>query len=602
MWRPWGQYSCGYVEVELAAEDGGQPVAGRIFYPAPAALSASPGRQGWASWLRPWQWRRQGVPWLWHKQYAKGLATFLFFRLKGRLYDVLKQVFVAFVWAVGQTQRMDLHPGAPLAADAADQLPLVVFSHGLGGHRFLYSAICAELASQGYCVLAVEHADGSASAALRPSGRWMLYQGLGNEEAQVAKTRVRVREMKAALSMMQALHRGDALPGLRLSDGKELECFLKGRLDLSCVAAAGHSYGGATCTALVAEDPRFACAVALDPWWYAVFPESPALRRFQTRTPLLIMGSHDWNVPNAYGQLSCGGERQQAILSAAKVREAGESNGEAATGGGAMLLCIAGSSHNTFADVLALFGQQAGWLLERLGLSARLDPVLGMHLCTTAMLAFLSLHLPLSEQQRAAQNWEPAKPASAPRWAAILRRDVADGCDQSDRPLAWAFPGRGLLLGVSDYLMDRILPRPAAFRQVPPAAAAAQAAKIAAADRSAAVNGRSENGQSENGQTEDEELDDVVTGAEAAETAMPSSSPASGAHPHAPGARAGRPALTAGLQAAHDAAAGRPLPEAQRMRLLVGLNRRYSGTVSPAEAAEMTALLGAQHLFKCTVH
>lgn len=39
---------------------------------------------------------------------------------------------------------------------------------------------------------------------------------------------------------------------------------------------------------------------------YAVFPESPALRRFQTCTPLLIMGSHDWNVPNAHGQVGWG--------------------------------------------------------------------------------------------------------------------------------------------------------------------------------------------------------------------------------------------------------------------------------------------------------
>ena len=48
-------------------------------------------------------------------------------------------------------------------------------------------------------------------------------------------------------------------------------------------------------------------------------------------------------------QLSCGGERQEAILAAAKVRQAGEQDGEAASGGGSMLLCIAGSSHNTFA-------------------------------------------------------------------------------------------------------------------------------------------------------------------------------------------------------------------------------------------------------------
>lgn len=195
----------------------------------------------------------------------------------------------------------------------------------------------------------------------------------------------------------------------------------------------------------------------------------------------------------------------------------------------------------------------------------------------------------------------------------------------------------------------------------------------------------------------DEGPDDVVTSAEAAETALPSASPASGAHPHAPGAPTGGPPLTAGLQvcyaparcartpclawnsralprmllcsarfrpslrrpqrgaavghcaapgspltrpsclafkprprpnpyqphpnptrptqpdppnpthpnppqAEHDAAAGHPLPEAQRRQLLAGLNRRYRETVQQSEAEEMTALLGAQHLFKCTVH
>jgi platelet-activating factor acetylhydrolase len=48
-----------------------------------------------------------------------------------------------------------------------------------------YSILCSELAAQGYLVLAVEHADGSACAARLPGGEWRLYGGLGDEEAQV---------------------------------------------------------------------------------------------------------------------------------------------------------------------------------------------------------------------------------------------------------------------------------------------------------------------------------------------------------------------------------------------------------------------------------
>lgn len=36
---------------------------------------------------------------------------------------------------------------------------------------------------------------------------------------------------------------------------------------------------------------------------HALFPESKALTRFETKAPLLIVGSHDWNVPNAFGQV-----------------------------------------------------------------------------------------------------------------------------------------------------------------------------------------------------------------------------------------------------------------------------------------------------------
>lgn len=46
--------------------------------------------------------------------------------------------------------------------------------------------------------------------------------------------------------------------------------------------------GGATVTALVAEDPSWAAAVALDPWWYALPPETAALSGWRTRVPLMM--------------------------------------------------------------------------------------------------------------------------------------------------------------------------------------------------------------------------------------------------------------------------------------------------------------------------
>lgn len=152
-----------------------------------------------------------------------------------------------------------------------------------------------------------------------------------------------------------------------------------GCMDMSRVACTGHSFGGATASHAAAETSEFNCVVALDPWWAPLPPDSRALSGWSNGAPLLVIGSEEWNTPDASGNMRCDASRQQAVIQAAtgsakqpvmldatQPEQALTSEGAQQLpsghggGGGAILLVPAFSTHVSFSDIPAVMKEIGG--------------------------------------------------------------------------------------------------------------------------------------------------------------------------------------------------------------------------------------------------
>jgi predicted dienelactone hydrolase len=143
---------------------------------------------------------------------------------------------------------------------AATKLPVIIFSHGLGGSRDGYAYLGKYWAAHGFISVHLTH-HGSDTEAL-------LGDGMDN---------LRQRAQNLAMDPMNAVNRCKDVSFAidELNDANENEKSpLKGMIDLSRIGMAGHSFGANTTMLIAGEmtrtgksfaDNRVKCAIALSP-------------------------------------------------------------------------------------------------------------------------------------------------------------------------------------------------------------------------------------------------------------------------------------------------------------------------------------------------
>lgn len=126
------------------------------------------------------------------------------------------------------------------------QFPLILFSHGNGGLRMQNTFWCEHLASHGYIVMAPDHTGNCAVTFV--NGSLVVFDD--SKEGRERSAADRPRDLSFLIDEMDRMNRGN--------DSRFL-----GRVDMTRIGAAGHSFGGFTCTWLSNNEPRIKAIIPM---------------------------------------------------------------------------------------------------------------------------------------------------------------------------------------------------------------------------------------------------------------------------------------------------------------------------------------------------
>ncbi|KAI1764699.1 hypothetical protein GGR53DRAFT_492780 [Hypoxylon sp. FL1150] len=184
------------------------------------------------------------------------------------------------------------HLNAPLTSDIS-ALPVVIFSHGFGLTRGLYSALLQDLSSWGWIVVVVDHPYDAAIVEY-PDGRIVEAQNWSwplDPPAREVALETRVADLLFVLVRLGGVQ--DTLTGQFIEElyDKQQRAEVTNEHDTSmpilnvsrCVAL-GHSFGGATAVQILANSSAVVAAADLDGFLYGPVIEQG------TEKPVLVLG------------------------------------------------------------------------------------------------------------------------------------------------------------------------------------------------------------------------------------------------------------------------------------------------------------------------
>ena len=244
----------------------------RIFYPSAPHITA----RGRSSWLPPG--RIAG-------RYATGHGEGLPFPERVRS---LLGPYMTWALRFARLPRQVVRDAPPATAMVDGGWPLVVFSHGLYGCAASYSGLCAEMASHGSVVIALEHKDGSAVYTETDDGHSLGYTAPEKEDGRDGRE---VQQDQRVVEVCSVLESIDELAA-KVVAGSGGNGHATLQIDRLGVALVGHSFGSSTAfrvaaaleekrgtgmaqarrmvelggVSKLAEPPRVRAVIALDPW------------------------------------------------------------------------------------------------------------------------------------------------------------------------------------------------------------------------------------------------------------------------------------------------------------------------------------------------